>query len=255
MSKSSFTYENMAKMMKSMSLTNIPSNLKDVTTLVIYGMINNYDEKYSDNIINMLSYTSMVVTDNSRDIYIKNVKNIVSNNKINIFLDSNHHYAIYIDKSLKGLGLLENLVKAFNEVFTYSLNESSLKKVFASLQSESIIKYIINSKVDNKFLDTISNINVDRYTCNSNIGENLFKKVYAKDSTKYIIDDAIINNNIDIIKNEIDNVLGFGMFDIISKLYENIINYNLNNTYLLSKNYVKLRYFINEYLVRKYGIV
>lgn len=101
MSKSNFTYENMAKMMKSMSLTNIPSNLKDVTTLVIYGMINNYDEKYSDNIINMLSYTSMVVTDNSRDIYIKNVKNIVSNNKINIFLDSNHHYAIYIDKSLK----------------------------------------------------------------------------------------------------------------------------------------------------------
>ena len=67
----------------------------------------------------------------------------IKNNKINIFLDSNHHYAIYIDKDLKGLGLLENLVKAFNEIFTYSLSESSLKKVFASLQSESNILLIV----------------------------------------------------------------------------------------------------------------
>ncbi len=248
MNNSSFTLEESLKKVKTMSSFNIPSSLEEVVSLIVFGMVNNYDVKYENDILNMLNYTSLVITDNTKDIYVKNVKNIVSNNKINIFLDSNNHYAVYIDKNLNGLGLLENLVKAFNEIFTYSIDNSSLRNVFTSIQCEEIIKYILNNSNYNY-------IDIDRYTCNSNIGENLFKKIYNKD-LKGIIDEAIIKKNINIIKDEVDSILGFGSYEMIKRLYDNIVNYSLsNNTYYLSSNYVKLRKIINEYLVKKYGIL
>ena len=248
MNKSSFTLEESLKKVKTMSSFNIPSSLEEVVSLIVFGMVNNYDVKYENDILNMLNYTSLVITDNTKDIYVKNVKNIVSNNKINIFLDSNSHYAVYIDKNLNGLGLLENLVKAFNEIFTYSIDNSSLRNVFTSIQCEEIIKYILNNS-------NYSYIDIDRYTCNSNIGENLFKRIYNND-LKGIIDEAIIKKNINIIKDEVDGILGFGSYEMIKRLYDNIVNYSLsNNTYYLSSNYVKLRKIINEFLVKKYGIL
>ena len=256
MSNINFTYEEIAKEVDLKYSTYNPSILLEAIKLVIYGMVNNYESEYHDSILNMLDRVYLVFTDNTRDIYIKNIKNIKDNNSINMVMDEKDDYAIFIDYKLSNLGIIENLVKAFNKIFTYAINDIGLKKVFTSIQCETIIKFILNCNIDNKLLSNIPNMDINRYSCSSNIGENLFKKIYCFDSIKRIIDKAIISNDSNIIKIEVDSILGSGSFERISILYDNISKSNANgNTHAVAMYYLSLREFINKYLSKKIGII
>lgn len=247
MKNSDFTYENILMKVKDHVSYEYPSIILKSINLVVYGMVKNYGMEYLDDILAMLDSISFVFTDNKRDIYVKDVKNIKKYNYVNLFYEPNtEKYAIYIDYRLNELGILENLVLSFNEIFTISTPDITFKEVFNGIQGNYIMKYILE-------LGITSSISVDHYVLSHHVGDTLFENLYQHKDIKKVIDSALINNNMSLLQYEFDSVLGNGSYHIIANLYESIqkLIKNDSDAYEIAIMYGNLRSVLQKYLYLK----
>ena len=225
-----------------------PSIVLKNINYVVYGMVQNYGEEYLDDILTMLDSISFVITDNKNDIYVHHVKNIKKYHYMNLFYDPiSMKYAIYIDYRLSEFGLLENLVLSFNEIFTISTPEVGFKELLNGIQSNHIMKYILD------FVNYDFDIPKEHYVLSHHIGDTLFENLYVHQDIKKVIDHAMINNQMELLQYEFDHVLGDGSYHKITRLYESILYLieNDSDAYRIAKTYGSLRKVLNQYLYLK----
>lgn len=282
-----------------------PQELNDYLYLIVYGMITNYGDTYINDIYDVISKTKFTIDDfgfkskfklNDNLFY----KNCTSNNYLfksvdltNIFPTINIKYELlfkniesssiktleyltyqlnYIlcQKSIK-LSLSQNIKLRFDYyknggfIDDSSSNEMVIDKIFNLLQTEDIIKKILdlrnNEIADERVknaLNSLNNIDNDSYKVEGlDSLVTLVRPLYECHEIKNIIN----NFNYSFIEKELDSILGNNSYKKICHKLE-MLNDMIhrceigisNNYYELSLEYVSIRNnYVNKYIANKYA--
>lgn len=243
-------------------------NICDYLYLVAIGLVLKYGEMLEDDILSLFSKVRIETKYNK---IVKIAKSfgkdeLFSDEKIKswtFYDESNDLYIVCIKDDIKfnGILFLELLVKEFNLLLN-SLNNNDLiedgckvkrtglcqeyvhdnktikiegnviNEVFNILESEDIIKLILDMRSNNIECDNIRNIlnefkviNSDDYTfTGNNVLVNIFRRLYSIEEFKNMITNVLLNGNVNELKDSIDDALGFDAYKIL--------DYNLTEAYL-----------------------
>lgn len=266
----------------------IPSPLKNYLYLIATGMILNYGENYIEDIyetifgINFLlpSITNKNLhyetpTNNNyleKNIVLQKNKRTCNYNLLFMEIDNSPiktlEYLTYkinyiLFNKHKKISLKNNIklkLSALNSHLIIKDNDKDniLSNVFNTIQTNEIIKIILSiapSTVTNvslhHILTNLSQIDLNTYQVEGlDIIANLFIPLYKENKLKHLIDSY---NNINLIKKELNTVLGYNAY---KDTYDQLIHINnllstntTNNYYELSNYYVNIRNnIINRYL-------
>ena len=277
-------------------------NICDYLYLVAVGLVLKYGETLEDDILSLFSKVRIETKYNK---IIKIAKSfgkdgLFSDEKIKswtFYDDVNDLYIICIKDDIKfnGILFLELLVKEFNLLLN-SLNNNDLiedgckvkrtglcqeyvhdnktikiegnviNEVFNILESEDIIKLILDMRSNNIECGNIRNIlnefkviNSDDYTfTGNNVLVNIFRRLYSIEEFKCMITNVLLNGNVNELKESIDDTLGFDAYKILDyNLTEAYINFeeakvsNLK-VYDYTLRHCLLRNMINLYIKKNY---
>ena len=270
--------------------------------LVTIGLILKYKDIKED-IFNLISKVNIVTKYNDVLKIAKryNKDDVFKDDKVKVmtFYDKdNDSYVMCIkdDIKLEGILFLELLVKEFNQLLNsiynsdviedgcqikrsglyqeYLHNDKVIKiegnvinEVFNILQSEEIIKLILDLRIYNIECDNIRNIlnsfkviNSDEYTyTGNNVLVNIFRRLYNIDSFKDMITDVLLNGNVNELKESIDDTLGFDAYKVLDyNLTEAYIDFEeakISNlkVYDYTVRHCLLRDMVNLYIKKNYG--
>lgn len=282
-----------------------PQKLNEYLYLIVYGMIVNYGDDYINDIYDVISKTKFIIDDfgfknrfklNDNLYY----KNCTSNNYLfkgidltNIFPTINIKYELLfknIDSS--SIKTLEYLTYHLNYIlcqknsklslgqniklrFDYyknggfiddsSRNEMVINKIFNLLQTEDIIKHILDlrnneisdARVKNALI-SLKNTDYDSYKVEGlDSLATLVRPLYECDEIKNIINTF----NYSFIEKELDSILGNNSYKKICHKLE-MLNDMIHrceigvssNYYELSLEYVSIRNnYVNRYIAKKYA--
>lgn len=276
-----------------------PQKLKNYLYLAVAGMVLNYEDYLVEEIYDTLTKIKFKLLSNQKSIS-KGMfyNNCLDNNYLFRKIDCdngksslNYKYELIIDdlddspiKTLeflvyqlnnimfykkKKISLGESIKIKFdylrNEIVTNNdMNEGTMSKVFNALQSEDIIKKILELKnadlKNNKFIEALAmldDIDIELYKIEGmDALVNLFRPLYCLDEIKKSINSL---DNINLLEKEIDSILGRNTYKKISNkmelldgmihLCEKGINHNY---YEISLEYVSIRNeFIKKYIKLK----
>ena len=277
-------------------------NISDYLYLVAVGLILKYGESLEDDILSIFSKIRIETKYNKIVKIAKSFSkdDLFSDDKVKswTFYDKeNDLYIICIkdDIKLKGLLFLELLVKEINQLIN-SLNNNDLfedgcqikrtglcqeyvhdnktikiegnviNEVFNILESEDVIKVILDLRSNNiecdnvrSILNELKVINSEDYTITgNNVLVNIFRRLYSIEDFKCMITNVLLNGNVNELKESIDNALGFDAYKILDyNLTEAYINYeeaqvsNLK-VYDYTLRHCLLRNMINMYIKKNY---
>lgn len=276
---------------------NPQQDLLDYLYLITTGMILNYGEDYVEEIYNTIKNIKYIRESSSPQEQILYYQNPANHNYLNRFIDFanlkflNFKYELQLKKiDASNIKTLEYLTHEINYIlftkkrhfslkdtlkvrFNFFTNhiieerkekEQAIDKVFNILQSEDIIKQILrlkSSSIKNpKFkraLKPFDRIQEELYKVEGlDVLVNLLRPLYNHKDIKTLINSL---NSQDLLKKELDNVLGKDAYKEICKKLESL-NYlisnsnNNNNYYLLSCEYVSIRNdYIKKYINLKYA--
>lgn len=286
-----------------LSNRNIDQNICNYIYLTTIGLILKYGNDISDDIYNLISKINIITKYNEiLKISSDNGKNeLFKDNTVKVmtFYDEyNDIYNICIKDDMKfsGIVFLELLVKELNLLLNsmhnsklsengceikriglcqeYYFNDKTIKiegniinEVFNILQSEEIIKLIIDLKIYNIECDNIRSvlndfavINSNDYTfTDSNVLVNIFRRLYNIDSFREMITNALLKGDVNVLKESIDSTLGFDAYKILDyNLTEAYISFEeakISNlkVYDYTLRHCLLRNMINLYIKKNYG--
>lgn len=285
-----------------LSSKDIKQDICDYIYLVTIGLILKY-KGINDDIFSLISKVSVVTKYNDVLKIAKryNKDDVFRDDKVKVmtFYDKdNDSYVMCIkdDIKLEGILFLELLVKEFNQLLNsiynsevvedgcqvkrsglyqeYLHNDKVIKiegnvinEVFNILQSEEIIKLILDLRVCNIECDNVRNIlnsfkviNIDDYTfTGNNVLVNIFRRLYNIDSFKDMITDVLLNGNVNELKESIDDALGFDAYKVLDyNLTEAYIDFEeakISNlkVYDYTVRHCLLRDMVNLYIKKNYG--
>lgn len=277
-------------------------NICDYLYLVAVGLVLKYGETLEDDILSLFGKVRIETNYNK---IVKIAKSfgkdgLFSDEKIKswtFYDESNDLYIVCIKDDIKfnGILFLELLVKEFNLLLN-SLNNNDLiedgctvkrtglcqeyvhdnktikiegnviNEVFNILESEDIIKLILDMRSNNIECGNIRNIlnefkviNSDDYTfTGNNVLVNIFRRLYNIEDFKCMITNVLLNGNVNELKESIDDALGFDAYKILDyNLTEAYINFeeakvsNLK-VYDYTLRHCLLRNMINLYIKKNY---
>lgn len=285
-----------------LSNKDIKQDICNYVYLVTIGLVLKY-KGIKDDIFSLISKVSIVTKYNDVLKIAKkyNKDDVFKDDKVKVmtFYDKdNDSYVMCIkdDIKLDGILFLELLVKEFNQLLN-SMNNSSnyedgcevkrsglyqeylhndkvikiegnvINEVFNILQSEEIIKLILDLKVYNIECDNVRNIlnsfkviNSNDYTyTGNNVLVNIFRRLYNIDSFKDMITNVLLNGNVNELKESIDDALGFDAYKVLDyNLTEAYIDFEeakISNlkVYDYTVRHCLLRDMINKYISKNYG--
>lgn len=266
----------------------IPSPLKNYLYLITTGMILNYGENYIEDIYETIFGVNFLLpsiannnlyyetpTNNNyleKNIVLQKNKRTCNYNLLFIEIDNSTiktlEYLTYklnyiLFNKHKQISLKNNIklkLSALNSHLIIKDNEKDniLSNVFNTIQTNEIIKNILSiepNSVTNEqlhnILTNLSNIDLDTYQIEGlDIITNLFIPLYKENKLKHLIDSY---NNINLIKKELNTVLGYNAYkdtyDQLIQINNLLTNNTTNNYYELSNYYVNIRNnIINRYL-------
>lgn len=274
---------------KEMSIT---PRMKEYLYLVATGMILNYGYEYikdiydtifntryykkSKNVIDTLYYENPVVNNYlEKEVNIKNSHNDYSilweeidNSPIKTleFLTYQMNYIMF---NKHRNNRKNDIIKVkfspinLNFLFKRDKQDNILEQVFCVIQSEEIIKNILKLNINviknkrfNKILLELQDVDINTYQIEGlNILANLFRPLYKDDKLKDIIDSY---DNIELIKKELDTVLGKNTY---KNTYKQLVTINklintkeVKNYYELANYFVDIRNnVINKYIRLKWA--
>lgn len=277
-------------------------NICDYLYLVAVGLILKYGEFLEDDILSLFSKVKIETKyNNIRKISNKYKKaDLFSDDTVKIWTFYDEEYDEYIicindNIEFKGILFLELLVKEFNKMLnsiknkdlaedgcvikrcglcqkyiydnkTIKIEGNIINEVFNILQSEDIMKIILDLRSNNidcnnirNILNGFSVINSEEYSFSgSNVLVNIFRRLYNIDDFKNMITNILLNGNVNKLKESIDDALGFDAYKILDyNLTEAYINFeeakitNLK-VYDYTLRHCLLRNMINLYIKKNY---
>ena len=227
------------------------------------------DELFSDEKIK-----SWTFYDESNDLYIVCIKDDIKFNGIlflellvkefNLLLNSlNNNDLIEDGCKVKRTGLCQEYV---HDNKTIKIEGNVINEVFNILESEDIIKLILDMRSNNIECDNIRNIlnefkviNSDDYTfTGNNVLVNIFRRLYSIEEFKNMITNVLLNGNVNELKDSIDDALGFDAYKILdynlTEAYLNFEEAKVSNlkVYDYTLRHCLLRNMINLYIKKNY---
>ncbi len=230
--------------------------------LIATGMIIYYGKKYKELIYDTIS--SLDFIENKYGV----LNSFIRADKKDVYLLDSH--TIYISSgSINPILRLEKMIYIINSLVT-NIRNNTVDKSINALQAEDIVKIIlklrylkINNDVFVKALSSYYNVDLEEYNISGNeIIVNLFRIIYEYGSVKDTFRINIIENK-NIVKEELDNILGEGSYDIMNTDIDKIIrlfNESINNAFVSKYDVASLvvKYrddYLKKYIANKYKVI